>query len=111
MSKTSLLVTMIVLGVAGAAHAGGQAGSIGLGADYQLSGIGGVSVIYDAGLFHIGGALGFDDPAGANNTVFNLDGEFYYHVHHSAFADFGIGGSLGVASVPAPTPTAPTARA
>jgi hypothetical protein len=111
MSKTSLLVTMIVLGVAGAAHAGGQAGSIGVGAEYQLSGTGGVSMIYDAGLFHIGGALGFDDPAGPNNTTFSLDGEFYYHVHHSAFADFSIGGSLGVASVPAPTMMAPTARA
>lgn len=104
MSKTSLLVTMIVLGVSGAAHAGGQAGSIGLGAEYQLSGIGGVSVVYDAGLFHVGGAIGFADPPNANNTTFQLAGEFYYHVHHSAFADFGLGGSLGVSSQPAPLP-------
>jgi hypothetical protein len=100
MSKTSLLVSMIVLGLAGAAHAGGQAGSIGVGAEYQLSGVGGVSVVYDAGLFHLGGMLGFDDPAGADNTVFQLAGEFYYHVHHSAFADFGLGGSLGFSSDP-----------
>jgi len=111
MSKTSLLVSMIVLGLAGAADAGGQAGSLGVGAEYQLSGIGGASVIYDAGQFHVGGALGFEDPPGGNNTVFELAGEFYYHVHHSAFADFGIGGSLGVASVPAPTMMAPDARA
>ncbi|HEX7700194.1 MAG TPA: hypothetical protein VF403_05720 [Kofleriaceae bacterium] len=102
MSKTSLLVSMIVLGLAGAAHAGGQAGSIGVGAEYQMSGVGGLSVVYDAGLFHVGGMIGFDDPAGANNTVFQLAGEFYYHVHHSAFADFGLGGSLGFNSVPVP---------
>jgi len=100
MSKTSLLVSMIVLGLAGAAHAGGQAGSIGVGAEYQMSGVGGLSVVYDAGLFHLGGMIGFDDPEGANNTVFQLAGEFYYHVHHSAFADFGLGGSLGFNSVP-----------
>jgi hypothetical protein len=104
MSKTSLLVSMIVLGLAGAAHAGGQAGSIGVGAEYQMSGGGGLSVVYDAGLFHVGGMVGFDDPAGANNTVFQLAGEFYYHVHHSAFADFGLGGSLGFDSVPVVAP-------
>jgi hypothetical protein len=91
---------MIVLGLAGSAHAGGQAGSIGVGAEYQLSGIGGLSVVYDAGLFHVGGMIGFDDPTGADNTVFQLAGEFYYHVHHSAFADFGLGGSLGFSSDP-----------
>jgi hypothetical protein len=110
MSKTSLLVTMFVLAAASAAHAGGQAGSLGVGAEYQLSGIGGASVIYDAGLFHVGGALGFADPPGANNTVFQIAGEFYYHVHHSAFADFGLGGSLALSSEPAPPPMAPTAR-
>ena len=104
MSKISLLVSMIVLGLAGAAHAGGQAGSIGVGAEYQLSGGGGLSVVYDAGLFHVGGMVGFDDPQGANNTVFELAGEFYYHVHHSAFADFGLGGSLGFDSVPVVAP-------
>lgn len=102
MSKTSLLATMIVLGAAGAAHAGGQAGSIGVGAEYQMNGTGGVSVVYDAGLFHVGGMLGFNDPDGGNNTQFQLAGEFYYHVHHSAFADFGLGGSLGMSSDPVP---------
>jgi hypothetical protein len=98
--KTSLFVAMFVVGAAGAAQAGGQPGSIGLGAEYQLSGVGGVSVNYDAGAFHVGGAMGFSDPAGPNNTVFQLDGRFYYHVHHSAFADFGLGGSLGFSSEP-----------
>ncbi len=100
MSKTSLLVALFVVGAAGAANAGGQPGSIGLGAEYQMSGVGGVSMTYDAGAFHVGGALGVADPPGGNNTVIQLDGRFYYHVHHSAFADFGLGGSLGFSSEP-----------
>jgi hypothetical protein len=100
MSKTSLLATMFVLAAAGAAHAGGQAGAIGLGAEYQLNGIGGISLNYDAGQFHVGGLLGFADPAGPNNTEFDLGGRFFYHVHKTAMADFGLGGNLGLASVP-----------
>jgi len=100
MSKTSLLATLLLCAAAGTAGAGGQAGSIGVGAEYQLNGIGGVSVNYDAGAFHVGGSMGFGDPAGPNNTVFQLAGRFYYHVHHSAFADFGLGGSLGFSSEP-----------
>jgi hypothetical protein len=102
MSKTSLLSAMFLFAAIGTASAGGQAGSIGVGAEYQLNGIGGVSVNYDAGAFHVGGSLGFADPAGADNTVFQLAGRFYYHVHHSAFADFGLGGSLGLSSQPVP---------
>jgi hypothetical protein len=100
MSKTSLLASLLLCAAAGTAGAGGQAGSIGVGAQYQLSGIGGMSINYDAGLFHVGGSLGFADPQGAVPATFELAGRFYYHVHHSAFADFGIGGSLGFASVP-----------
>ena len=100
MSKTSLHVTMFVVAAAGVAHAGGQAGSIGLGAEYELNGIGGVSLNYDAGQFHVGGFMGFDDPRGGNNTEFDLGGRFFYHVHKTAMADFGLGGNLGLASVP-----------
>ncbi len=100
MFKTSLLTTLFVIGAAGAAHAGGQAGSIGVGAEYTLSGIGGVSVNYDAGPFHVGGSLGYSDPAGPNNSRFQIAGRFFYHVHHSAFADFGLGGQIGLDSVP-----------
>jgi hypothetical protein len=100
MSKTCFLVSIIVVGLAGAARAGGQAGSIGVGAEYQMNGLGGLSVVYDGGIFHVGGMLGYNDPPADNDTVFQLAGEFYYHVHHSAFADFGLGGSLGFNSVP-----------
>jgi hypothetical protein len=100
MSKTSLLATMFVLAAAGVAHAGGQAGSVGLGAEYELNGIGGVSLNYDAGQFHVGGFMGFRDPAGPNNTEFDLGGRFFFHVHKTAMADFGLGGNLGLASVP-----------
>jgi hypothetical protein len=102
MSKTSLLTAMFFFAAIGTASAGGQAGSIGVGAEYQLSGIGGLSVNYDAGAFHVGGSLGVADPAGNDNTVFQLAGRFYYHVHHTAFADFGLGGSLGLSSQPVP---------
>ncbi|HEY0250955.1 MAG TPA: hypothetical protein VGC41_05480 [Kofleriaceae bacterium] len=94
--KTSLLFVAVL---AATANAGGQPGSIGLGAEYQLSGIGGVSLTYDGGAFHAGGAIGFADPAGTDNTQFQLEGRFYYHVHHTAFADFGLGGSLGFNTV------------
>ena len=100
MSKTSLLTSLLLCAAVGTASAGGQAGSIGVGAQYQLSGIGGLSVNYDAGLFHVGGSLGFSDPQGPEPATFELAGRFYYHVHHSAFADFGLGGSIGFASVP-----------
>ncbi|CAN5443197.1 hypothetical protein BH11MYX1_BH11MYX1_32710 [soil metagenome] len=104
MFKTSLLTTAFVIGAASAAHAGGQAGSIGVGAEYTLSGIGGVSLNYDAGAFHVGGALGYADPAGPDNSEFLIAGRFFYHVHHSAFADFSLGGQIGLDSVPG-TPT------
>jgi len=100
MSKTSLLTSLLLCAAVGTASAGGQAGSIGVGAQYQLSGIGGLSINYDAGQFHVGGSLGFSDPQGAEPATFELAGRFYYHVHHSAFADFGLGGSIGFASVP-----------
>ncbi|HET9991102.1 MAG TPA: hypothetical protein VFQ65_21365 [Kofleriaceae bacterium] len=100
MSKTSLLVSVLLCVAAGTAGAGGQPGSIGVGAEYQLNGIGGLSVNYDAGLFHVGGSLGYADPQGPVGGTFQLAGRFYYHVHHSAFADFGIGGSLGLDSFP-----------
>jgi len=100
MSKTSLLASVLLCAAAGTAGAGGQAGSIGVGAEYQLNGIGGLSVNYDGGMFHVGGSLGYADPQGPVGGTFQLAGRFYYHVHHTAFADFGIGGSIGFDSLP-----------
>jgi hypothetical protein len=75
------------------------AGTLGVGAEYQLSGLGGVSLNYDAGLFHVGGFFGMSDPTGPNNTAFDFGGRFFFHLHRSATADFSIGGSVSFASV------------
>jgi hypothetical protein len=85
---------------AGVASAGGQAGSLGVGAEYQLSGLGGAAVDYDAGQFHVGGVLGFRDPNGPDNTLFQVGAHFFYHMHSTAMSDFGLGGNFGLASVP-----------
>ena len=99
----SILCAALVAGT-GVASAGGQSGAFGVGAEYQLSGVGGLSGIYDGGMFHAGAFLGLQRINGQNGapstTAVDVGGEFYYHVHTTATADFGIGGSLGVASVP-----------
>ena len=97
MTKISLLGVLVL---ASTAYAGGQKGSIGVGAEYELSGVGGASVNYDAGMFHVGGFLSFQDPPGPNNTVYEIGGRFFYHMHTTAMSDFGIGGGLGLESVP-----------
>lgn len=104
MTKTSFFVSLFLATAATAAHAGGQSGSLGVGVEAQLSGITGISVNYDAGRFHVGGVLGYYDPAGAENSVFEIGGRFYYHLHSTAMADFSLGGGLGLASVPTGDP-------
>jgi hypothetical protein len=101
MIKTSILAAAMIAATASVASAGGQVGSIGVGAEYQLSGLGGASLNYDAGQFHMGGFLGFYDPEGPDNTVFVIGGRFFYHLHSTAMSDFGIGGGFGLASLPA----------
>lgn len=100
MTKTCLFAALMMVGVAGAAEAGGSAGTIGVGAEYQLAGPGGASMNYDAGDFHVGGFLGFADADGDDNTVFQVGGRFFWHVHSTTDADFSVGGSLGIVSVP-----------
>lgn len=94
--KKTLLASAIVLAMAGTASAGGAPNTIGVGAEFQLSGIGGLSANYDAGQFHVGGFLGFFDPAGDNNTTVDIGGRFFWHIASSASADFSLGGSLGI---------------
>jgi hypothetical protein len=96
----TLLATLFIAATATSAFAGGQAGTVGVGAEYDLSGLGGVSVNFDGGKFHVGGFFGYSDPA--NGYVWDLGGRFYYHLHSTAMADFGIGGGLGIESVPPP---------
>jgi hypothetical protein len=94
--KKTILAAILVFVSAGTASAGGLAGSIGVGGEFQLSGLGGLSVNYDAGKFHAGGFLGFFDPEGADNTAFDIGGRFYFHIASTAMSDFSLGGSLGI---------------
>ena len=84
----------------GGARARAAAGSIGVGAEAQLNGIEGLSLNYDAGQFHVGGMIGYSDPAGGGNSVFEIGGRFFYHLHKTAMSDFSLGGNIGLASVP-----------
>jgi hypothetical protein len=100
--KTSLLAAIVVsssvLASGGLARAGGTPNTIGVGAEFQLSGIGGLSANYDAGKFHVGGFLGYFDPQGPNNTIVDIGGRFFWHVASTASSDFSIGGGLGIQS-------------
>jgi hypothetical protein len=102
--KKILLAMTIVIATAGTASAGGQPGSIGVGAEFQISGVGGLSVNYDTGQFHVGGFLGFFDPAGPDNTTIDIGARFFYHIASTATTDFGLGGSIGIASDDNPDP-------
>ena len=100
MKQTSLLAAVLLAASAGVASAGGQPGSLGVGAEFQLSGLGGPSINYDAGQFHLGGFFSFFDPEGPDNTVFEIGARFFYHVHSTAMSDFSLGGNFGLASEP-----------
>ena len=102
----SLAALLVVFATSRSAEAGGQEGSLGVGAEFGLASIldpvdlGGVSLNYDAGMFHVGGFLGFADPEGADNTAYAIGGRFFYHIHQMASSDFSVGGNVGVLSIP-----------
>jgi hypothetical protein len=88
----SIIAFAALVAAAGTASAGGQAGSIGVGAETDIRGVGGLSVNYDVGMFHAGGFLFFSDDAIADDvTQFGVGGRFYYHLHSTAMSDFGVG--------------------
>lgn len=89
---------MIVFASAGTASAGGQPNSIGVGVEFQPSGVGGLSVNYDAGRFHAGGFFSYLHPGGPNDTTVDFGGRFFFHVASTATSDFSVGGSLGFES-------------
>lgn len=106
MKKLTLAVALM-LATATPALAGGQEGSIGVGAELSLSQIvgspaGGVSMNFDAGVFHVGGFLGLADAEGDDNTSLFVGGRFYYHIHSTLSSDFGLGGALSLASIDSP---------
>ena len=93
MKKT--LLAMLLCCVPATAMAGGSAGSIGVGAEVSSTGAPDLSVNYDAGAFHADGAFGFsDDRLGGPQNDFRVGARFYYHLHATALADFGVGGEL-----------------
>jgi hypothetical protein len=94
--KQTLLAAMIVFASVGTARAGGQPNSIGVGAEFQASGLGGLSANYDAGRFHAGGFFGYLHPGGNNDTTVDFGGRFFFHLASTASADFSVGGSLGI---------------
>jgi hypothetical protein len=96
--KQTLLVAAIVFSTVAVAHAGGLPGSIGVGTEIQLSGVGGLSANYDTGKFHVGGFIGIADPEGQENTRLDLGGRFFYHVASTAMSEFSVGGSIGIRS-------------
>lgn len=114
MNKHNLITGVVSLAllaaVAGTASAGGSKGSLGVGGEAQIGGafidfgggngfqvnLGGLSANYDMGDFHLGGFLGFADGGGTDDTDVAVGGRFYYHVHSTAMADFGVGGSVGL---------------
>jgi hypothetical protein len=75
--------------------------SFGLGVEYQINGTGGLAANYDAGKFDTGGFFGLGDPGTTGSrTTYELGGRFFYHLHTTPSTDFGVGGSLGLDSVP-----------
>ncbi len=97
--STSALSTALLLGLSGVAAAGGSPGSLGVGAEYTLLGIGGASVNFDQGDFHAGGFFGYrsDGPSTDDeNYELDLGGRFFYHLHSTAMSDFSLGGQLGL---------------
>ena len=119
MTKISL-AAVLVLAMIGTAHAGGQAGAIGVGAEYGLAfgspvavggmglggfigGIGLASMNYDAGDFHAGAFLGFQDGGDDDDTDYAIGGRFFYHMHSGSMSDFSVGSNLGFVSVDTPT--------
>jgi hypothetical protein len=102
--KTKLILTSALAVLAlggGTAFAGGSKGSLGVGGEEIFSldiggttfRVGALSADYDVGEFHVGGFLGFFDNGGNDDTDVFLGGRFYYHIHSTAMADFGIGGT------------------
>ena len=113
MTKTTL-AAILVLAMMGTASAGGQAGTIGVGAEYGLAfgnavssgtpgvligGIGLASMNYDAGTFHVGAFLGFADGGDDDDTDYALGGRFWFHMHSGSMSDFSVGANLGFVSV------------
>jgi hypothetical protein len=88
-----------------AAHSGrssaGNGTGLGVGAAAFVSGLAGPQVVYDFGLWHLEGLLGYDrrDVGGGANppsrSIVELGVSGWYHLHLGESSDFSLGGGLG----------------
>jgi hypothetical protein len=81
--------------------ASGHGRGIGLGAMTMLNGVSGLLVTWGSsgGGFHLDGFAGLHhyNPGAPNNTTdFSVGGRFWYHLHAASFADFSLGGGVGI---------------
>jgi hypothetical protein len=78
----------------------GHGRGIGVGAVTMLNGTSGGLFTWGSsgGGFHIDGFFGLHhyNPNGNNTTSFSIGGRFWYHVHAASFADFSLGGGVGI---------------
>jgi hypothetical protein len=84
---------------------GSGGAGLGVGATFFLSGLNGVSVVYDMRVWHIEGMFGFNSNTGLgpmNNmtaTTLQFGGRGWYHLHTGTNSDFSLGGGVGVATL------------
>jgi len=81
----------------------GHGRGIGVGAAAMLDGTSGALFTWGSagGGFHIDGIFGLHHYRDANTnytTSFAVGGRFWYHVHAATFADFSLGGGIGLTS-------------
>jgi hypothetical protein len=74
---------------------------IGVGVQGMLlpGGPSGLSIAYDGGPWHAEGLLGIYKPPVGKAGV-DVGGNFWFHLHKTANADFSVGGGLGLAAGP-----------
>jgi hypothetical protein len=84
------------------------AGGLGIGAVAFLSGITGPQVVYDFGVWHLEGTIGFaSTPTAANGdrtTIFDFGVGGWYHLHLGENSDFSVGGRFGLVNASPPGP-------
>lgn len=83
--------------------ASGHGRGIGVGAATMLNGTSGALVTWGSsgGGLHVDGIFGlhhYRDDDTHYTTSFAVGGRFWYHVHASTFADFSLGGGIGLTS-------------
>jgi len=114
MRRTILILSLFVAAAtltASSAHAqnpttasgaaSGHGRGIGVGAMTMLNGVSGLLVTWGSrgGGFHIDGFAGlrhYNPGAPDHTTDFSVGGRFWYHLHAASFADFSLGGGVGI---------------